>query len=76
MRFTAEEKQILALYFSGSVKNTFNKLGIAFEEVCENDKDPYLEDIIYSTMMKLIDIDERELRRAVRDTERPVGIWP
>lgn len=76
MRFTAEEKQILAMYSKGSVNDTLVRLRIIYDDVCEYDNDPLLEDILYSTMVKLTDTDDRELRRAVRDAERPAGIWP
>lgn len=76
MRFTAEEKQILAMYYKGSVNDTLIRLNIIYDDVCEYDNDPLLEDILYSTMTKLTDMDDRELSRAVREAERPVGIWP
>ena len=75
MRFTAEEKQILAMCYGGSVSETFCRLSIVYDDVCEFDKDPLLEDTIYSAMVKLMHIDDRELRKAVREAERPVGIW-
>ncbi len=76
MRFTAEEKQILAMYFKGSVNDTLKKLKMAYDDVCGSGNDYLLEDILYSTMIKLTGMDDRELRRAVREAERPVGIWP
>jgi len=76
VRFTAEEKQILAMYYKGSVNDTLIRLNIIYDDVCEYDNDPLLEDVLYSTMAKLTDMNDRELRRAVRDTGRPAGIWP
>ena len=53
MIFTVEEKQILAMYDEGSVRNTFERLADAYIDICSYEEDPLLEKTVFSALQKL-----------------------
>ena len=76
MIFTVEEKQILAMYDEGSVRNTFERLADAYIDICSYEEDPLLEKTVFSALQKLSLVESLEYIRAMKDKDRPVGIWP
>ncbi|MDO5138416.1 MAG: hypothetical protein Q4D71_08170 [Oscillospiraceae bacterium] len=76
MIFTVEEKQILAMYDEGSVRDTFERLADAYIDICSYEEDPFLEKTVFSALQKLSLVESLEYRRAMKDKDRPVGIWP
>ena len=76
MIFTVEEKQILAMYDEGSVRDTFERLADAYIDICSYREDPLLEKTFFSALQKLSLVESLEYRRAMKDKDRPVGIWP
>lgn len=75
MIFTVEEKQILAIYDEGSVRDTFERLADVYIDICSYGEEPLLEKIIFSTLQKLSRMEAMEYKRVVKDIDRPVGIW-
>ena len=76
MIITVEEKQILAMYDEGSVRNTFERLADAYIDICSYEEDPLLEKTVFSALQKLSLVESLEYIRAMKDKDRPVGIWP
>ena len=76
MIFTVEEKQILAMYDEGSVRDTFERLADAYIDICSYEEDPLLEKTVFSALQKLSLVESLEYIRAMKDKDRPVGIWP
>ena len=76
MIFTVEEKQILAMYDEGSVRDTFERLADVYIDICSYDEEPILEKIVFSVLQKLSCMEEKEYGRMIKDIDGPVGIWP
>jgi hypothetical protein len=76
MIFNVEEKQILAMYDKGSVRNTFERLADVYIDICSYGEEPILEKIVFSALQKLSYMEEKEYGRMIKDIDRPVGIWP